>query len=189
MNFYMNELFPTMVMYKDYPNLITKQLQDYSRNILKEYGNKPFYSPCISTVQTYSDILELPEYQEIKQSIIDTVSVYTNTLKIDNNNLSFLDSWLNLYNQHGYQDLHNHHDSMLSGVFYIKSVGNKDFVFQSPWHFQQAKLPNYTEQNLKNSHNIEYNSLEGRLIIFMSNTLHRTLPATEERISLSFNIG
>jgi len=188
-NLYINELFPTVVLYKDFPELINKQLQKEARAITIKHGTKAFLCPCLSTVRTMTNVLEMPVFAGIKQAIIDTVSVYTDVLKINKEKLIFLDSWLNLYEQHQYQDLHNHHDSMISGVFYIKSSGVKDFILQAPWHFQQPKIPEYEENNLTNCHNAEYNSVEGRVILFMSHALHRTLPATEERISLSFNIG
>ena len=187
--YFVNELFPTRVVYKEQPELITSEVLTRSHSILKQYGDRPFYSPCNSTVNTYSQVLELPEFAQIKNFVSEAISVFLDVHKIDPAGLDFLDSWLNYYDVGGYQDLHNHHDSMISGVIYLESAGNKDFVFQAPWHFQQPKLPNYLEQTVGNSHNVEYNSSVGRVIIFMSHALHRTLPATAPRMSLSFNIG
>ena len=187
--YHVNELFPTRIVYKDKPMLITDTVLIKAREILDMHKDKPFYSPCNSTVKTYAQVLELPEFKEIKQFVSEVVSVFFNVHKIDPTGLNFLDSWLNHYTIGGYQDLHNHHDSMLSGVIYLESAGEKDFVLQAPWHFQQPKLPNYLEQTVDNSHNVDYTTPVGRAIIFMSHALHRTLPATESRISLSFNIG
>ncbi len=187
--YYVNHLFPTVVMYKDAPELVTDSVLEKSREILNNYGDHPFCSPCNSTVRSFATVLDLPEFTEIKQFLTGLVGVFLDIHKIDGTDLKFLDSWLNHYSIGGYQDLHMHHDSMFSGVIYLESAGNKDFVLQAPWHFQQPKIPNYLEKNLDNAHNVEYNSPKGRAILFMSHALHRTMPATESRISLSFNIG
>jgi hypothetical protein len=187
--YYVNDLFPTRVLYKDTLDLITPAVLQKAKEILAQYKNSPFHSSCSSTVNTFSNVLDLPEFIEIKQFLSECASVFLDIHKIDSEQLNFLDSWLNHYDVGGYQDLHMHHDSMVSGVFYLESLGNKDFVLQAPWHFQQPKIPNYIEQTLDNSHNAEFDSVPGRAIFFMSHALHRTAPATASRISLSFNIG
>jgi uncharacterized protein (TIGR02466 family) len=188
-DFNMLMLFPCNVMFKEERGLITENLISISKEILLKNAETPFHSKCISTVRTKSDILELSEFSGIKQFLGNLVYVYCEQMKIDCSKLSILDSWLNLYEEGGYQDLHNHHDSMISGVFWLQSSEEKDFVFQAPWHFMQPKLPNYTEYNLNNCHNVEINSNVGRGMVFMSHMLHRTLPTKTERISLSFNVG
>lgn len=187
--FNMLTLFPCQVMYREQTDLVTEDLLSFSRIILKDNVDTPFFSKCISTVRTKSDILELPEFADIRQFLGNLVYVYCEQMKIDYSKLRITDSWLNLYEEGGYQDLHNHHDSMLSGVFWLKSSEEKDFSFQAPYHFMQPKLPNYTEHNLNNCHNVEINSIVGRGMVFMSHMLHRTLPTKTERISLSFNVG
>lgn len=182
-------LFPCHVMYKEEKSLVTKDLISTSKEIVINNADAPFHSKCISTVRTKSDILDLPEFANIKQFLGNLVYVYCEQMKIDYSKLHILDSWLNLYEEGGYQDLHNHHDSMISGVFWLQSSEEKDFVFQAPWHFMQPRLPNYTENNLNNCHNVEINSNVGRGMVFMSHMLHRTLPTKQERISLSFNVG
>lgn len=181
-------LFPTHVVYTENNNLVTKEIVDFSRNIVKKHTDKPFYSSCYSTVKRFGNVLDLPEFSEIKNAIINTLGAYIQKTRIVKDKLKFSGSWLNLYNEHGYQDLHLHSDSMLSGVFYLKSDGNKDLIFQSPYHFFQANTPDFEEMTLDNCSNVEYASNVGRCFIFPSHLMHRTLPATSERISLSFNI-
>jgi len=184
---YYNLLFPSLVVYKDFGS-IEQSIVDQSKKILKTYNDKPFNCPCLSTVSTYSNVLDLPEFDIIKKQIVQTIEFYCDFMKINKNNLYFSDSWLNLYDEHGYQDLHAHSDSLLSGVYYLQSSGEKDLIFQAPYHFFQAINPKYDEINLTNCHSADYNSTEGRCVVFMSHLMHRTLPATKERISLSFNI-
>lgn len=186
---YYDRLFPSLVTYTENKNLVTKNIETRSREIIEQNKEKPFFSECYSTVNKFGTVLELPEFSEIKQAIINAVGGYCAMSKINTEGIRFTCSWLNLYEKHGYQDLHSHPDSMISGVFYIKSSEESDFVFQAPWHFFQPSMPIHTEQNLENSHNIRYESKVGRCMIFPSHLMHRTLPAKSERISLSFNIG
>lgn len=185
---YYDSLFPTIVIYTDHKNLIDEKLVKQSKQLLKDYGTKPFYSPCLSTVENMGGVLNLPEFQQIKDCIVFTLDAYCQKTKLEKERLKFSCSWLNLYDKYGYQDLHSHPGSVLSGVFYLKSDGLKDLIFQAPYHFFQPVAPKYSEKNLENSVNIEYASIEGRCYIFPSHLMHRTLPAQNERISLSFNI-
>jgi uncharacterized protein (TIGR02466 family) len=186
---YYDRVFPSLVVYTENKELITPEIEEYSKKIIEQHSEKPFFSECLSTVNKFGAVLELPEFAKIKQAVVDAVGGYCQMNKIKTDRLRFTCSWLNLYNQHGYQDLHSHPDSMISGVIYIKSAGESDFVFQAPWHFFQPSMPEYIEENLENCHNIRYESKVGRCLIFPSHLMHRTLPATSERISLSFNVA
>ena len=187
-NVFCDVLFPTIVVYNENEDIINESIVSFARKIVKENYDKPFYSPCYSTVNKLASVLDYKEFSFIKQRIINCLGAYLQRTKIKKENLKFSCSWINLYEQHGYQDLHNHNRSMISGVFYLKSDGNKDLIFQSPAHFFQPIAPEYEEKNIENCWNVEYESKVGRCFIFPSHLMHRTLPATSERISLSFNI-
>jgi len=183
-----NVLFPTFIVYTDKPETVKQETVNFAKTIINENANRPFHSDCLSTVKTIGDILEYKEFAEIKKDIIYCLGAYCKRTKVKSANLKFSGSWLNLYNEHGYQDLHAHSGSMISGVYYLKSDGEKDLIFQSPYHFFQPVEPDYEEIDLENCSNVDYNSNVGRCIIFPSHLMHRTLPAKSERISLSFNI-
>lgn len=186
--YYYDMLFPSIVVYKDHEIDNKINLIDFSKKIINQYGNNAFYSECLSTVKTKNDILNFPEFSQIKQHVIDTLGAFCESMKIDRTNLTFTGSWLNLYNIGGYQDLHHHSDSTISGIYYLDSDSSKDLIFQAPWHFFQPIEAHTLENNLTNCHNVEYNSFPGRCYIFMSHLMHRTMPAKSQRISISFNI-
>lgn len=180
-------LFPTTVLLKDFENP-SQELLEFSKNFVDKNGNNPFYSPCKSTVHTKINVLELPEFSAVKTQIVEMIKTYCDIKKISTENLAIVDSWLNVYDVNGYQDLHHHPDSMISGVYYLEGTEAKDFIFQAPWYFSQPIFPNFIESNLNNCYNVEYESLTGRCMLFMSNLQHRTLPAIKQKISLSFNV-
>lgn len=183
-------LFPTVVMQKNFGKVDSKIIK-LSRKLLKGCAERPYYGRCTSTVRdnNKNQILDLPEFAELKGNITTLVGVMLDVLKIKKDNLKLLDSWLNHYSPGEYQDLHMHHGSMISGVYWIESAGEKDFILQAPWHVQQPIIPDFVENNLISSHHAEYNSVPGTATVFMSHALHQTIPSSKERISLSFNIG
>lgn len=187
-NYYFDTLFPSTVVYKDHQIENKSVLIDLSKRIIGDYGKTSFYSPCYTTVDTKVDLLDMPEFSEVRSQIVDTIGAFCQSTKLSKKNLRFTGSWLNLYDPGGYQDLHHHSHSTISGIYYLDSGGHKDLIFQAPWHFFQAIEADVTENNAVNCHNIEYESLPGRCYVFMSHLMHRTLPARSQRISISFNV-
>jgi hypothetical protein len=59
-NAFCDVLFPTFVVYTENKELITENILNESRKLIEKYGNTPFHSPCISTVKTFGDVLNLP---------------------------------------------------------------------------------------------------------------------------------
>ena len=108
-------------------------------------------------------------------------------MKFDmNQSYQIKSSWLNYYQPGMYQETHIHHNSLLSGVVYIIGSGLADFYVKSPIVDHQPILPNFQDNNSFENYN--YETLDGRILIFMSSTFHATRPTDREKISLSFNI-
>ncbi len=187
-NYYYDILFPSTVVYKDHRITDQPVLIDLSKKIIEEHGRSSFYSSCSTTVNTKVDILDMAEFSEIRSQIVETIGAFCESTKLSRKSLKFTGSWLNFYDIGGYQDLHHHSHSTMSGVYYLDSDGNKDLIFQAPWHFFQSIEAEVTEPNTTNCHNVEYCSLPGRCYVFMSHLMHRTLPAKSQRISISFNV-
>ncbi len=86
-----------------------------------------------------------------------------------------------------YQETHIHHNSLLSGVVYIIGSGLADFYVKSPVSDHQPILPDFIDE--RNSfENYNYETIDGRILLFLSSTFHATRPTDREKISLSFNI-
>lgn len=181
-------VFPVPFLGRMSEGLITEEVIKTARAYIEEYKEQPFYSPCYSTVRHDDNVLGITEFSGIKNFIVESISTYCDFVKINKEGLELKDAWLNLYEQHGYQDLHTHEDSVISGVFYLKSSGKRDFIIQAPWHFFQPAYARFTETDVNNCHNLEYESTAGKCYVFPSHLMHRTLPADQERISLSFNV-
>lgn len=111
---------------------------------------------------------------------------------LDKGELFVINSWGIINPKHGYNAMHNHPISMLSGVYYIKAPENcGDIVFRDPREVRQMTMLPLKRQNRWTYQRVFYHPREGRLLIFPSWLLHEVKPnlSDEERICVSFNIG
>ena len=131
MNVYDEQLFPVTIAYSDHKLELENSvaLVNLSKKIIDENKDTPFMSPCISTVYKKTDILEMVEFVEVKKQVLETIKHYTEINRIDTTDLIIYGSWLNYYDVGGYQDLHHHPKSVLSGVYYIQSGGERDQIW------------------------------------------------------------
>lgn len=183
-----DSLFPTVIYKKDNPKLINDSLKIISKKICFEQGDYAFQSKCISTIKTNNNILELPDFHIIKNEVEESIKEYCKYMKFDmNKSYQIQNSWLNYYQPGMYQESHIHHSSLISGVIYIVGSGLADFYVSSPFYNQQSILPCFNHEN-DSFANYNYETFDGRILLFMSSTLHATRPTNNEKISLSFNI-
>ena len=180
--------FPTVIYQKDNPKLISESIKIEAKRICFNQGDYAFQSKCISTIKTNNNILELPDFYRIKKIIEESIQEYCKYMKFDmNKSYQIKDSWLNYYQPGMYQESHIHHNSLISGVLYIIGSGLADFYVSSPFYNQQSLLPTFNHEN-DSFANYNYETVDGRILLFMSSTLHATRPTDKEKVSLSFNI-
>ena len=184
-----NLLFPTVIYQKTNKDLIDKSIIKLSKKICSEYGKKSFITNCTTTVQTFQNVLNLEEFEKIKDFIVESILEYYAYLKYDNTKkIKVTGSWLNHYNPGEMQELHLHHDSLISGAFYIISSEEADFYVRNPSYNYQPVLPFIEEETAYNQNDVVYYTNVGKLILFTSGTFHGTIPTRKERLSLSFNV-
>ncbi|BAZ41877.1 hypothetical protein NIES4101_78450 [Calothrix sp. NIES-4101] len=88
--------------------------------------------------------------------------------------------------------VHNHPNSILSGVYYLKAPENcGGLFFSDPRPASQMLIPPVVEFNLWTLPKVSYKPYEGTMLLFPSWLLHgvEMNMSEETRISLSFNIG
>ena len=88
--------------------------------------------------------------------------------------------------------VHNHPNSILSGVYYLQAPENSGVIsFSDPRSAAQMLVPPMTEYSLWTLPKISYQPQAGTMLLFPSWLLHNVEMnmSRELRISLSFNIG
>jgi uncharacterized protein (TIGR02466 family) len=88
--------------------------------------------------------------------------------------------------------VHNHPNSVLSGVYYVKAAENCGGIFfRDPRDVAHMFMPALTELSPWTIQKITYKATEGKMIIFPSWLNHGVEPnlSDEERVCISFNIS
>jgi len=103
--------------------------------------------------------------------------------------LRITQSWLNYTAENEFHHSHAHPNSFISGVFYIQTTNGSDRIYFQNDVYNQIEIKP-VEYNIYNSKSWWIDAIEGQLILFPSNLVHRVnnLPSgSKTRISLSFN--
>ena len=197
--FKLDQIFATPLMSFDYGKIsddenkfISKCLESTTENIFN-----------YSSTETY--ILD-KGLSEIRFFIEKSIRTYVETViiggKYDEYDFDFriTQSWLNktLRNRDGHH-IHNHPNSFISGVFYVRVKPDVDYIVFSRPNQQFFQFP-IKEYNTFNSYQWSVGVSEGQLLLFPSTLIHEVKPpkvsnmissdddAYADRISLSFNV-
>lgn len=97
-------------------------------------------------------------------------------------------SWLNYQTQDQFHHMHDHPNSIVSGVFYIKTDEKDSVSFHK--RIYETVLLDKTSLNAFNANDINTSIRMGDLIMFPSSLLHSVSKkeTINERISLAFNV-
>ena len=183
------QLFPVPLLRSKYPKDISKELEyvnslkfersnSIDMNSIKEHNN--------STNNTF--LLEDPELKDISEYINEMIECYSKNILQSKNSLIVTQSWANKNKKGERHHKHTHSNSIISGVFYLKSNENLPpihFHKKNPDHFQFDS----ESINLLNCDSFSLPTESGELLLFPS-TLEHSVPINQiddTRISISFN--
>ena len=100
----------------------------------------------------------------------------------------YLQSWINLHDRGGFNFLHMHEASLLSGSFYLQvPPGSGEFVFRDP---RPGVLHGYVKGGVPNGHaDVHLRPSDGLLVLFPCWMEHYVEPhdGDEPRITVAFN--
>jgi uncharacterized protein (TIGR02466 family) len=116
-------------------------------------------------------------------------------LKVKNIEFYFLNSWIVKHYPKDFAQSHFHSNSLLSGVYYLKtekSSGDIKFIkkYDEQKIFPTSITPDYNEYNYTNSDKINFSPKEGTVFIFPSSLMHEVTKnnSNNVRYSLAFNV-
>ena len=180
-------IFPTPVMKSQLDRALTAKematFDDFAKNTRKNDGNT-------TSVNNY--VLEHDDLKDLKEFIQHYIDSFIQRIIMPKTNvdLYITQSWVNYTKAGQYHHIHNHPNSVISGVFYINAVGDKIY-------FHNKKTPNYIldfetdNYELFNSKSWFFEVKTNDIFLFPS-TLDHNVEALDSkredvRISLSFN--
>lgn len=134
-------------------------------------------------------ILERPELQRLKNILLDEVKEYFNTIMGYEFEIYITNSWCNIAGHTEGQTLHNHANSVVSGVFYLdvdQSQPSITFVNPTPPFLLNMRSQQY---NMFNSLEFDIPLEDNTVILFPSQCFHyvKSNPTTNNRVSIAFN--
>ena len=136
-----------------------------------------------------SDVLSNSAMAGIKEFIQSSVDRYFEDVyaPAEEVSLRITQSWLNVTERGGFHHAHNHQNSLVSGVLYVKADKEQDKIHFYKSDYQQIDI--HTQKfNAFNSPSWWLDTGTCDLLLFPSRLTHDVQPvSTEKRISLSFN--
>ena len=134
-------------------------------------------------------ILNKKELQFLKEKIFESFNKYVKgVLKYDYNDFKMTTSWITKTKFNENSLIHNHNNSMFSGVLYLKTLPKKaKIIFHNHSNSSHWDLRT-SENNIYNSNKQTFDMSENLIIFFPSEVYHEIkLSEQDERISLAFN--
>jgi uncharacterized protein (TIGR02466 family) len=179
-------------LYSLFPTIIYKQPVGLrlSNKELEFIENVPFTDQGLGNYVSDSVfLLDNTELSRVKEELTKHLNLYLNDVMHIDNELYITNSWLNLTNKDQEHQIHNHSNSILSGVFYIKvndsepkiTFNRMDHPFLLNMKAKEYHAANAIEWSIPVSDN--------DIIIFPSKVHHAVLPnkTSNPRISIAFN--
>ena len=136
-------------------------------------------------------VLENKTLEELKQFFIRHINNYFDKIIQTNNKITpyITTSWINYNTKNTHHHVHSHPNSFISGVFYIKSEKEKDFIefMVNDNTITFSEIKNF---NVFNSTHWTIPITNGLLFLFPSNLKHCVKNHVYDytRTSLSFNV-
>ena len=144
--------------------------------------------------QKFNNILLHPEFQEVKAWIQECAEDFLeNALEMEYEEFFFTESWLNISGKGGYQKVHNHSNSIISGTLYLKSEEK-----HPPLEFRKQKMEfepfislteHYKKGNPNTASTLGFPCTQDTMLIFNSHLYHGhdANKLESERVGLSWN--
>jgi len=134
-------------------------------------------------------VLEKIELLRLKDILLVEVKEYFNNFLQYEFEIYFTNSWINKINIDEQQTLHNHANSIISGIFYVSvedSVPSISFVNHKPHFLLNMRAKNY---NIFNSVEFDLPVENNTVVLFPSSCFHYVKKnfTDNDRISIAFN--
>jgi uncharacterized protein (TIGR02466 family) len=183
------DLFPSRIWQEHWPSL-TSQLPAWTQLVMAMRAASPV--PAGRTVRqgwnsTDMAVLDRPEFSALNQSIRAACSGALR--EMGQEKIAFtLQSWINMHDRGGFNYLHMHEGSLLSGTFYISvPPGSGQFVFRDP---RPGVLNGSIKGGVPNGHaDVHLTPSAGLMVLFPCWMEHYVEPheSDQPRIAIGFN--
>ena len=142
----------------------------------------------------FNNILLQPEFKDIRIWVEECARDYlTDVLQMEYEEFFLTESWLNISGKGGYQKIHNHSNSIISGTLYLKSEDK-----HPPLEFKKQKMEfepfislteHYKKGNPNTASTLAFPCTQDTMLVFNSYLYHGhgASQVESERIGLAWN--
>ena len=144
--------------------------------------------------EKFNNILLQPEFKDIRIWVEECARDFLNdVLQMEYEEFFLTESWLNISGRGGYQKIHNHSNSIISGTLYLKSEKN-----HPPLEFKKQKMEfepfislteHYKKGNPNTASTLAFPCTQDTMLVFNSYLYHGhgESQVESERIGLAWN--
>ena len=144
--------------------------------------------------QKFNNILLHSEFDEVRAFVEESAKDFLdNEMQMDYEEFFITDSWLNISAKGGYQKIHNHSNSIISGTLYLKSEDD-----HPPLTFKKQKMEfepfisfgeHYRMGNPNTAHELSFPCTQDTMLVFNSYLYHGhdASQIESERVGLAWN--
>lgn len=183
-------LFPTPVFETE---LTASEVDDDFEIILKKTKNKNAFKEnlCGNLISCDSFVLDEWNLKSLKESILNQLNLFSKkVLRYNYEEVYITQSWVNVNKYNDFHSVHNHKNSLLSGVVYINASPKCGEIVLYKNDREIFPDINFDPENCLTWSTRYFTPKKYQLILFPSNILHsvnKNLDKNVDRISLSFN--
>jgi uncharacterized protein (TIGR02466 family) len=161
---------------------------------LSKFTFEKFKGQTKLRTEKFNNILLQPEFKEIRVWVENCAKDFLdNTLQMEYEEFFLTESWLNISGKGGYQKVHNHSNSIISGTLYLKSEEN-----HPPLEFKKQKMEfepfislteHYKKGNPNTANTLAFPCTQNSMFVFNSYLYHghSASQIESERIGLAWN--
>ena len=183
------DLFPTRI-WQAHLDALEPHMERWVQTVLAMRAAHPV--PAGRTVRNgwnseEMNVLEHAEFGPLREAIRGACSAALREMG-QGERAFYLQSWINLHDRGGFNFLHMHEGSLLSGSFYLQvPPGSGEFVFRDP---RPGVIHGYVKGGVPNGHaDVHLRPSDGLLVLFPCWMEHYVEPheGDEPRITIAFN--
>ena len=163
--------------------------RDFTADELAFVDSQPTHDNMGNTTSNDRYVFKSEALAKLREFTEECISKYLNAIYAPKHSttLRVTQSWLNYTKEGQYHHKHEHPNSFISGVLYIKAEKEKDKIYFYRNGYQQIRLPT-DNWNLFNSESWWIPVNAGELVLFPSSLTHMVEKVQgNERVSLAFN--
>ena len=161
---------------------------------LSKFTFEKFKGQTKLRTEKFNNILLQPEFKEIRVWVENCAKDFLdNVLQMEYEEFFLTESWLNISGKGGYQKVHNHSNSIISGTLYLKSEEN-----HPPLEFKKQKMEfepfislteHYKKGNPNTANTLAFPCTQNSMFVFNSYLYHGhgASQIESERIGLAWN--